>query len=78
MEQQEEEGVEVHPEEEEDEQVGSRLLEEGEDEPIHPPNDDLNWAKDPDYQPPSGVVKKTKKVRLLAVLFLVDACPLLN
>uniref|UniRef100_A0A3B4ZG88 Transcriptional repressor CTCF n=1 Tax=Stegastes partitus TaxID=144197 RepID=A0A3B4ZG88_9TELE len=26
-----------------------------------PPNDDPNWAKDPDYQPPSGVVKKTKK-----------------
>uniref|UniRef100_A0AAQ5XET1 Transcriptional repressor CTCF n=1 Tax=Amphiprion ocellaris TaxID=80972 RepID=A0AAQ5XET1_AMPOC len=24
-------------------------------------NDDTNWAKDPDYQPPSGIVKKTKK-----------------
>lgn len=60
---QEEEGGEAHPEEEEDEEVGNQLLEEGEDEPIQPPNDDPNWNKDPDYQPPSGAVKKTKKVR---------------
>ncbi|KAM9753654.1 LOW QUALITY PROTEIN: transcriptional repressor CTCF-like [Menidia menidia] len=55
-----EEGAEAHPEEEEDEEVGDQLLE-GEDEPVQPPNDDPNWAKDPDYQPPSGVVKKAKK-----------------
>ncbi|XP_040894001.1 transcriptional repressor CTCF [Toxotes jaculatrix] len=58
---QEEEGGEAHPEEEEDEEVGNQMLEEGEDEPIQPPNDDPNWAKDPDYQPPSGAIKKTKK-----------------
>ncbi|TMS05209.1 Transcriptional repressor CTCF [Larimichthys crocea] len=58
---QEEEGGEAHHEEEEDEEVGNQLLEEGEDEPIQPPNDDPNWAKDPDYQPPSGAIKKTKK-----------------
>ncbi|KAG8012283.1 Rho family-interacting cell polarization regulator 1 [Nibea albiflora] len=60
---QEEEGGEAHHEEEEDEEVGNQLLEEGEDEPIQPPNDDPNWAKDPDYQPPSGAIKKTKKAR---------------
>lgn len=60
---QEEEGGEAHPEEEEEEEVGNQLLEEGEDEPIQPQNDDPNWAKDPDYQPPSGAVKKTKKAR---------------
>ena len=60
---QEEEGGDAHPEEEEeDEEVGNQLLEEGEDEPIRPSNDDPNWVKDPDYQPPSGTIKKTKKV----------------
>lgn len=58
---QEEEGAETQPDEEEDEEVGNQLLEEGEEEPLQPPNDDPNWAKDPDYQPPSGVVKKIKK-----------------
>ncbi|XP_005933588.1 transcriptional repressor CTCF isoform X2 [Haplochromis burtoni] len=58
---QEEEGAETQPDEEEDEEVGNQLLEEGEEEPVQPPNDDPNWAKDPDYQPPSGVVKKIKK-----------------
>ncbi|KAG7231012.1 hypothetical protein INR49_025041 [Caranx melampygus] len=56
-----EEGGEAHHEEEEDEEVGNQLLEEGEDEPIQPANDDPTWTKDPDYQPPSGIVKKTKK-----------------
>ncbi|MEQ2177974.1 hypothetical protein GOODEAATRI_009289, partial [Goodea atripinnis] len=56
-----EEGVEAHPEEdEEDEEVGQQLLDEV-DEPVQAPNDDQNWIKDPDYQPPSGVVKKSKK-----------------
>ncbi|MEQ2203141.1 hypothetical protein XENOCAPTIV_025376 [Xenoophorus captivus] len=56
-----EEGVEAHPEEdEEDEEVGQQLLDEV-DEPVQVPNDDQNWIKDPDYQPPSGVVKKSKK-----------------
>ncbi|XP_067356656.1 transcriptional repressor CTCF [Channa argus] len=58
---QEEEGGEAHVEEEEDEEVGNQLLEEGEEEPIQRPNDDPNWTKDPDYQPPSGAIKKTKK-----------------
>ncbi|XP_062245015.1 transcriptional repressor CTCF [Platichthys flesus] len=57
---QEEEGGQGHHEEE-DEEVGNQLLEEGEDGPIKTPNDDPNWAKDPDYQPPSGILKKTKK-----------------
>ncbi|XP_028286971.1 transcriptional repressor CTCF isoform X1 [Parambassis ranga] len=55
-----EDDAEGHLEEEDDEEVGNQLLE-GDDEPIQPPNDDPNWSKDPDYQPPSGVVKKTKK-----------------
>lgn len=58
-----EEEAEVHAEDEDDEDVGNQLLDEGEEEPIQPPNDDPTWAKDPDYQPPSGVVKKGKKVR---------------
>ena len=58
---QEEEGGQAHHEEE-DEEVGNQMLE-GEDGPIQTPNDDLNWAKDPDYQPPSGIMRKTKKVR---------------
>lgn len=58
---QEEEGGEVHLEEEEEE-VRGELLDEGEDEPIQPPNDDPSWHKDPDYQPPSEALKKTKKV----------------
>lgn len=66
---QEEEGGEAHAEEEEDEEVGNQLLDEGEDEPIQPPNDDPNWTKDPDYQPPTGAIKKTKKVRWTAKLF---------
>uniref|UniRef100_A0A3Q3JI61 Transcriptional repressor CTCF n=1 Tax=Monopterus albus TaxID=43700 RepID=A0A3Q3JI61_MONAL len=57
---QEDEGGEAQLEEE-DEEVGNQLLEEGEDEPIQPPHEDPNWAKDPDYQPPSATVKKTKK-----------------
>ncbi|KAF6716347.1 Transcriptional repressor CTCF [Oryzias melastigma] len=56
-----EEEAEVHAEDEDDEDVGNQLLDEGEEEPIQPPNDDPTWAKDPDYQPPSGVVKKGKK-----------------
>ncbi|KAM6937643.1 transcriptional repressor CTCF [Xenentodon cancila] len=57
-----EEGAEAHPEEEEEEEeVGNQLLEEGEDESVQPPNHDPNWAKDPDYQPQSGGVRKTKK-----------------
>lgn len=59
---QEEEGAETQHEEEEDEEVGNQLLVEGDEEPVQPTNDDPNWAKDPDYQPPSGIVKKTKKV----------------
>lgn len=60
---QEEEGGETHAEEEEDEEVGNQLLDEVEDEPIQPANDDPNWTKDPDYQPPPGALKKSKKVR---------------
>lgn len=57
-----EDDAEGHLEEEDDEEdVGNQLLE-GDDEPVQPPNDDPNWSKDPDYQPPSGVVKKAKKV----------------
>uniref|UniRef100_A0A8C7WVJ2 Transcriptional repressor CTCF n=1 Tax=Oryzias sinensis TaxID=183150 RepID=A0A8C7WVJ2_9TELE len=56
-----EEEAEVHAEDEDDEEVGNQLLEEGEEEPMQPPNNDPGWAKDPDYQPPSGVVKKVKK-----------------
>lgn len=59
---QEEEGVIAHPEEEEDEEVGNQLLDEVEDGPIQTQNDDPNWAKDPDYQPPCGAAKKSKKV----------------
>ncbi|XP_036001241.1 transcriptional repressor CTCF [Fundulus heteroclitus] len=56
-----EEGVEAHHEQdEEDEEVGHQLLEER-DEPVQAPHEDQIWAKDPDYQPPSGVVKKSKK-----------------
>ncbi|XP_028306480.1 transcriptional repressor CTCF-like [Gouania willdenowi] len=55
----EEEAV-AHTEMEEDEDVGSQLLEEGE-EPLEAANQDSRWSKDPDYQPPTGVVKKTKK-----------------
>lgn len=51
----------------EDEEVGNQLMEDGEDEPIQPVTDDPNWTKDPDYQPPSGIVKKTKKVRVCAI-----------
>lgn len=58
-----EEGVEAHPLEEEDEEVGNQMMDEVEEEPIQPPNDDQNWAKDPDYQPPTGAIKKSKKVR---------------
>lgn len=60
---QEEEGGEAHPEEEEDEDVGNQMLDEGDDEPVQPLNEDPNWAKDPDYQPLSAAVKKTKKAR---------------
>ncbi|XP_075932576.1 transcriptional repressor CTCF-like isoform X2 [Anarhichas minor] len=56
-----EEGGETHPIEEEDEEVGNQLLDEVEEEPIQPLNDDPTWAKDPDYQPPCGAFKKTKK-----------------
>ncbi|XP_017289401.1 transcriptional repressor CTCF-like isoform X2 [Kryptolebias marmoratus] len=52
--------AEAHAEEE-GELVGNQLLEEDVDEPVQSLNDDSNWCKDPDYQPPSGVVKKTKK-----------------
>lgn len=58
-----EEGGEVHPEEEEEEEVGDQLMEEGEEEPIQPPNEDPTWPKDPDYQPPCGAIKRSKKVR---------------
>lgn len=63
---QEEEGGQAHPEEEEDEEVGNQMLDEGEDELIQHQNEDQNWVKDPDYQPPSVAVKKTKKVKMLA------------
>lgn len=56
-----EEGEEAHHEEEEDEDVGDQMMEEGEEEPIQPPTDDSAWTKDPDYQPPIGAIKKTKK-----------------
>ncbi|XP_068458713.1 transcriptional repressor CTCF isoform X1 [Clinocottus analis] len=56
-----EEGGEGQPIEEDDEEVGNQLLDEGEEEPLQPQNDDPTWAKDPDYQPPSGSLKKTKK-----------------
>lgn len=57
-----EEGVEAHSEEDEDDaEVGQQLLEEGE-EAAQPANHHQNWAKDPDYQPPSGGIKKAKKV----------------
>ncbi|XP_038157044.1 transcriptional repressor CTCF-like [Cyprinodon tularosa] len=57
-----EEGVEPHPEQDddEDEDVGQQLPDEG-DEPVQAPNSDQSWAKDPDYQPPSGGIKKSKK-----------------
>lgn len=60
---QEEDGGQDNAEEEEDEEVGNQLLDEVEDEPIQPPNDDPKWTKDPDYLPPSGATKKTKKVK---------------
>ncbi|TNN38890.1 Transcriptional repressor CTCF [Liparis tanakae] len=59
---QEEEG-EAHPEEEEEDEIGNQLLDEVEEEPIQPQNDDSTWAKDPDYQPPSGGLRKPKKAR---------------
>lgn len=63
---QEEEGTETHPveeeEEEEEEEHGVTQVLEGEDEPAQTQNDDSAWAKDPDYQPPSAAIKKTKKV----------------
>ncbi|XP_056454970.1 transcriptional repressor CTCF isoform X1 [Gadus chalcogrammus] len=60
---QEEEGTETHPLEEEDEveQEVTQVLE-GEDEPAQVQNDDSAWSKDPDYQPPSAALKKSKKV----------------
>lgn len=58
---QEDEGGEPHPEEDVEE---NQALEE-EDEPVQPQNNDPTWSKDPDYQPPSGTVKKTKKVQFL-------------
>jgi len=60
---QEEGGIETHPmeeEEEEEHEVGEVL--EGEDEPVQLQNDDSAWSKDPDYQPPSAILKKSKKV----------------
>lgn len=58
---QEEEGIETHPvEEEEEHEVGEVL--EGEDEQVQIQNDDSAWSKDPDYQPPSAILKKSKKV----------------
>uniref|UniRef100_A0A1A7XKQ5 Transcriptional repressor CTCF n=1 Tax=Iconisemion striatum TaxID=60296 RepID=A0A1A7XKQ5_9TELE len=61
-----EKGGEGHDEEEEDEEeeeeeVGNQILEEAEDEPVQSLNDDSSWAKDPDYQPPSVGIRKTKK-----------------
>ncbi|XP_034542123.1 transcriptional repressor CTCF isoform X1 [Notolabrus celidotus] len=56
---QEEEGGVAHPGEVEEE-VGSQLLE-GDEEPMQPPNEDPAWAKDPDYQPPTGAIKRFKK-----------------
>ncbi|XP_008309311.2 LOW QUALITY PROTEIN: transcriptional repressor CTCF [Cynoglossus semilaevis] len=59
---QEEDGAEVQPDEEdEDEEVGSQLMDEGEDIPIHTRNEDSSWSKDPDYHPPTGAVRKIKK-----------------
>ena len=59
---QEEEGTETHPlEEEEEEQEVTQVLE-GEDESAQVQNDDSAWSKDPDYQPPSAAIKKSKKV----------------
>uniref|UniRef100_A0A3Q2THF7 Transcriptional repressor CTCF n=1 Tax=Fundulus heteroclitus TaxID=8078 RepID=A0A3Q2THF7_FUNHE len=67
-----EEGVEAHHEQdEEDEEVGHQLLEER-DEPVQAPHEDQIWAKDPDYQPPSGVVKKSKKNVSLELILLLD------
>ncbi|XP_065812778.1 transcriptional repressor CTCF isoform X1 [Labrus bergylta] len=63
VEQEEEEGGVVHPVEE-DEMGSHQLLEEGEDEPMQPPSEDPTWSKDPDYQPPIGGIKKSKKSRL--------------
>ena len=57
-----EEGVEAHPLEEEEE-VGNQMMDEVEEEPMQPLNNEQNWGKDPDYQPPTGIMKKTKKVR---------------
>ncbi|KAM9376130.1 LOW QUALITY PROTEIN: transcriptional repressor CTCF-like [Pholidichthys leucotaenia] len=57
-----EEGAEPQPEEEEEEEVvGNQLIDEGEEEPLQPPNEDPTWGKDPDYHPPSVVVKRRKK-----------------
>lgn len=59
-----EEGAEAHPEEEEEEdEVENQLLEGGEGEPVEPPHDESSWAKDPDYQPQIGGMRKMKKVR---------------
>lgn len=57
-----EDGGEAHHVDD-DEEVGNQLLE-GEDGPIQPAGDDQSWSKDPDYQPPTGIIKKTKKVRV--------------
>lgn len=58
----EQEEGEAHLEEEEEDEVGNQLLDEVEEEPIQPQNDDPTWAKDPDYQPPSsGGLRKPKK-----------------
>ena len=59
---QEEEGTETHPVEEEEEEHEVTQVLEGEDEPTQVQNDDSAWSKDPDYQPPSAAIKKTKKV----------------
>ncbi|KAG7522171.1 transcriptional repressor CTCF-like isoform X1 [Solea senegalensis] len=62
VEQEEDEG-EIHHEEEDDEEVGHQILEEVEDVPIQTQSDDTNWSKDPDYQPPSGGIRRGKKVK---------------
>ena len=70
---QEEEGTETHPLEEEDEveQEVTQVLE-GEDEPAQVQNDDSAWSKDPDYQPPSAALKKSKKVMVKHQLLLAS------
>ncbi|XP_034033164.1 transcriptional repressor CTCF [Thalassophryne amazonica] len=54
-----EDGGQPHPVE--DDLQEHQLLQEVDQEPVQPQSNEHTWTKDPDYQPPPGAVRKTKK-----------------